>query len=229
VKLLLFDLDGTLVSTGGAGVRALNRACRQVLALENAMAGIQPHGKTDPAIIREIFAARRREEQVADFTGDILEAYLTFLVEEVEQSPSYRVLPGIERLLSEFAGSREATLGLATGNVETGARIKLSRGNLNRYFSFGGFGSDAENRTDLVRLAAERGARECHFSVSASDTFVIGDTPRDVQAGREAGFRTIGVATSSYTIEDLNDAGADLAITDFEQGRDQFLRVTRMA
>ena len=229
MKLLLFDVDGTLISTGGAGIRALNRACQKVLALENAMDGIQPHGKTDPAIIREIFSARRLGPNLADNTRHIIDAYLSFLAEEVGNSPNYHILPGIEAFLEEFGKLPGIAFGLATGNVENGARIKLARGDLNRHFRFGGFGSDCELRADLVRLAAERGCRDCRFSVSPNDTFVIGDTPRDIEAGRAAGFRTVGVATSTYSKEALRAAGADLVMTDFYQDRDQFLRLTRMA
>jgi phosphoglycolate phosphatase-like HAD superfamily hydrolase len=233
VKLLLFDIDGTLISTGGAGIRALNRAFLKILAVDGAMEGILPHGKTDPAIIREIFAARqlapdRSSNGSADTTSLLLDTYLTFLRDEVLQSTSYKVLPGISRFLTEFHGRSDLGMGLATGNVEKGARIKLDRGGLNHYFNFGGFGSDSESRTELVRHAAEEGMRRCGCRVEPHDVFVIGDTPRDIEAGREAGFRSVGVATSRYSVSALNDAGADLAVADFEQGRDQFLRVTRI-
>ena len=154
MKLLLFDIDGTLISTGGAGVRALNRACLQVLALDNVMDGILPHGKTDPAIIREIFAAFRQVHSLPRIE-EMLSAYLVFLRAEVELSSTYRVLPGISAFLDQFGADPDLLLGLATGNIEAGARIKLERGDLNRYFSFGGFGSDSESRTELVRRAAE--------------------------------------------------------------------------
>jgi phosphoglycolate phosphatase-like HAD superfamily hydrolase len=231
VKLLLFDIDGTLVLTGGAGIRALNRACRQVAGIHNAMEGIRPHGKTDPAIVREIFQSRGANAKVshsADIVDQILDAYVDFLPEEVRSSRTYRILPGIVSFLEAFRGHPNLALGLATGNVEKGARIKLERGNLNSYFRFGGFGSDAEKRAHLVRCAAENGFRCCGQTIAPEDIFVIGDTPRDIEAGREAGFRTVGVATSDYTREQLEEAGADLAISDFEQDRDQFLRLTRI-
>jgi phosphoglycolate phosphatase-like HAD superfamily hydrolase len=186
VKLLLFDLDGTLVSTGGAGVRALNRAIFQVAGIHNAMDGIRPHGKTDPAIIREVFTLRGGAGHSPDIVGQILDAYVEFLSEEVRQSRDYRILPGILRFLQDFHGYPDLALGLATGNVERGARIKLERGNLNRYFAFGGFGSDAESRTELVRHAAMQGARHIGRAVDRDDVFVIGDTPRDIDAGRES-------------------------------------------
>ena len=141
MKLLLFDVDQTLIYTGGAGLRALDRACRKHLAVENATEGISAHGKTDPAIIREILLARVGSDSTLEIQlQSILESYLLFLREEVQLSPGYRVLPGIVEILREMSAQTGVVIGLATGNVEVGARIKLDRGNLNPYFTFGGFG-----------------------------------------------------------------------------------------
>ena len=227
MKLLLFDIDGTLVLTGGAGIRALNRAFCQVVGIVNALDGIRLHGKTDPAIVREIFNARGALQN-ADSYDQILAAYVEFLPEEVQRSENYRVLPGILRFLQDFQGRSDLAFGLATGNVEAGARIKLARGNLNPFFAFGGFGSDAENRTELVRRAAHNGSRLAGVTIDPNDIFVIGDTPRDIAAGREAGYRTVGVATSDYSTEDLSAAGADFVLSDFERDRNQFLKSTRI-
>jgi phosphoglycolate phosphatase len=225
MKLLLFDIDGTLVTTGGAGVRALNRAFCQVVGIVNALDGIRPHGKTDPAIVREVFTVRGDSRHSPTALEEILEIYVRLLPEEVQQSDVYTVLPGILRFLEDFRGHPDLAFGLATGNVERGARIKLERGNLNVFFEFGGFGSDAESRAELVRRAAEKGARHVGKTIDPRDVFVIGDTPRDIDAGREAGFRTVGVATSDYSIQDLEAAAADLVLQNFERGRDAFLRM----
>jgi phosphoglycolate phosphatase len=227
VKLFLFDIDQTLINSGGAGLRALNRACHKLLSIENAVEGITPHGKTDPAIIREIFLGRlgnvpATEKQVSE----ILESYLEFLKDEVRQSPTYRVLPGILEVLEDLGNRRDVVFGLATGNIERGARIKLERGELNSYFEFGGFGSDSEQRAGLVRVAAEAGRKRCGHPIPAQKVWVIGDTPRDIEAGREAGFQTIGVATGSYSVDQLSDSGASIAISDFQSGRDHFFRST---
>jgi len=223
VKLLLFDIDQTLVNTGGAGIHALDRACKKLLAIDNAMDGIRPHGKTDPAIAREILRVRLgATSDVEAQIQSILEAYLSFLEDEVQTSAKYRVLPGIVSLLDEIAARPDMILGLATGNIELGARIKLERGKLNRYFALGGFGSDSEDRTELVRKAAEKAAHNNGSSFLASDVFVIGDTPLDVDAGKRAGFKTVGVATGSYSVDQLLAAGADIAVADLEQGRDGF-------
>ena len=226
MKLLLFDIDQTLINSGGAGLRALDRACLQLFGIRNAMQEIHPHGKTDPAIAREIL--RVRLNQSAAENGQIesiLESYLSFLKEEVHLSPNYRVLPGILSVLKEALSRKDVMLGLATGNIELGARIKLERGALNPYFEFGGFGSDSEDRTELVRKAAVKAAARCGEAIPASETYVIGDTPLDIDAGNRAGFNTVGVATGSYSIEELIDSGATFAISDFEQGRDQFLKI----
>jgi len=229
--LLLFDVDQTLISTGGAGIRALNRAFQKLYAVENAMEGILPHGKTDPCIIREILHSHPVPSLDDGFPTSmpaILESYLEFLDNEIDSTPSYKILPGIEGILNSLSGRSDIAIGLATGNVEAGARIKLERGNLNRYFPFGGFGSDSEDRTELVRRGAERGAAYMGYSPDADHVFVIGDTPRDIVAGREAGFLTVGVATGKYSKEELKESGATVVISDFEQERDQFLRTTRI-
>ena len=228
MKLLLFDVDQTLINTGGAGLRALDRACLQLFGISNAMQGISPHGKTDPAIAREILRLRWRRD-VAETNGEIssiLEAYLSFLKDEVQVSPKYRVLPGIISLLDQIVSKKDVMLGLATGNIEPGARVKLDRGRLNPYFAFGGFGSDSEDRAELVRKAAAKAAARVSGQISPSDVFVIGDTPLDIDAGHRAGFKTVGVGTGSYSIEQLLDSGATFAIPDFEQGGDHFLRST---
>lgn len=227
MKLLLFDVDQTLINTGGAGLRALDRACLQLFGIQNAMQGISPHGKTDPAIAREILRVRLARN--AELNGEIqaiLDAYLSFLKEEVETSPKYRVLPGIVSVLDAALSRRDTMVGLATGNIEPGARVKLDRGRLNPYFGFGGFGSDSEDRTELVRKAADKAAAQYGRPISSADVFVIGDTPLDIDAGARAGFKTVGVGTGSYSIEELLDSGANFAIPDFEQGRDHFLRST---
>jgi phosphoglycolate phosphatase-like HAD superfamily hydrolase len=230
MKLLLFDVDATLILTGGAGLRALNRTFQKLFSLESAMSGVAPHGKTDPSIVREIFHKRFNSDHglgEAEMSR-ILETYVKFLHEEVEITDKYEVLPGINDILEEMSARQDVVLGLATGNIETGARIKLRRGDLNRFFAFGGYGSDSESRVALVRKAAERATLRYGLPVPNRDVLVIGDTPRDIEAGREAGFRTVGVATGQYSPDQLRDSGADFAIVNFREGRDYFLRSTFM-
>jgi phosphoglycolate phosphatase len=230
VKLLLFDIDQTLVNTGGAGLRALDRACQKLFNIDNAMDGMSPHGKTDPAIVREILRVRLKNPSPSGREVEtILESYLSFLKDEIRMSTAYHVLPGIISLLDHLVAHDDALLGLATGNIEMGGRLKLERGGLNRYFDFGGFGSDSENRTELVRKGAARAADKSGRCFQPQDVFVIGDTPLDIDAGKNAGFKTVGVATGSYSVEQLLAAGATFAVTDLEKDRDYFMRSTRMA
>ena len=194
------------------------------------MLGISPHGKTDPAIVREILRVKLQSDTPEEGQiASVLEAYVTFLKEEVHGSPSYRVLPGVTILLKELAGRTDVMVGLATGNVELGARIKLDRGRLNSYFSFGGFGSDSEDRTELVRRAAGKAADKNGGPIDPSNIFVIGDTPLDIDAGRRAGFQTVGVATGNYSVKQLLASGATIAVGDLARGRDYFLRSTFIA
>lgn len=226
MRLLLFDIDMTLISTGGAGIRALGEAFEVVLGLPQALDGVRPHGKTDPAIVREA-CVRQGREVTPELVDQVLAAYLSFLEGEVQSSPTYRVLPGVVGLL-ERLGRPDVVIGLATGNIEDGARIKLDRGALNRFFGFGGFGSDSEDRTEVVRTAALRGRESRRVEIAPEDTFVIGDTPMDIHAGRTAGFRTIAVASGSYLPDELVQAGADYVLPGFDSGRDQFLRSIRI-
>ena len=228
MKLLLFDIDQTLINSGGAGLRALDRACFQLFGITEAMKDVSPHGKTDPAIAREILRVRFAQgpSELNGTISSILDTYLSYLKEEVALSPNYRVLPGVISILDAALSAKDVMLGLATGNVELGARIKLGRGGLNAYFSFGGFGSDSEDRAELVRRAGEKAGTRYGKPIASSDVFVIGDTPLDIDAGIRAGFKTVGVGTGSYSVEELLDSGATFAIPDLEQGRDQFLRST---
>ena len=229
MKVFLFDIDQTLINTGGAGLRGLDRACLKLFGLQNAMEGISPHGKTDPAIVREILRRKLGSESPTNTDiATILDSYISFLKEEVHTSATYRVLPGVQTLLDQLAARGDVLVGLATGNIELGARIKLERGGLNPYFSFGGFGSDAEDRTELVRKAAEKAAHKNGGFIAPSNIFVIGDTPLDIDAGNRAGFKTVGVATGSYSVEQLLACGAMIAVSDLAQGSGYFFRSTFM-
>lgn len=229
MKILLFDVDQTLVNTGGAGIRALNRAFESLFDLADAMDGVSSHGKTDRAIVREIFLARGlKTPATEEVLNQVLKSYLRFLPDEVTTSSIYQVLPGISELLRDLSSDSRALVGLATGNVEEGARIKLDRGGLNSFFGFGGFGSDSESRPELVHRAASRGMELLGRKVDPSDVVVIGDTPLDVHAARECGFRSVAVATGRFSGRELAESGADQVLENFGLDRDQFFRSTFM-
>ncbi len=202
-KILLFDIDATLLKSGYAGNRALNRAFYLLYGLSDAMGGIRPDGKTDPLIIREVLV-----DKLSDLNPDleiprVAEIYLKFLEEEVAESPAFQVMPGVQELLQQIYKIPSLCLGLATGNFESGARIKLQRAGLDGYFSFGGYGSDAENRTELVQVAIQRAEQYMGGAVPRDIVYVIGDTPRDIKHAKEAGVKTVAVATGRSGLDEL--------------------------
>jgi phosphoglycolate phosphatase len=206
----LFDIDGTLMTTGGAGRRAMRAAFGEVVDAPHALDDVKLGGKTDPMILREGLEVIGRAYDAA-LVERILERYLERLEAEVARSPGYHVFDGVLTIL-EHAHALNAAVGLGTGNVERGAQVKLARGALNDRFAFGGYGSDAEDRTELIRAGAERGAARLGRPLSECRVIVIGDTPRDVRAAHGIGAVCLAVATGGYDVNALQKAGADLVV-----------------
>jgi phosphoglycolate phosphatase-like HAD superfamily hydrolase len=217
IKAVLFDIDGTLLVTGGAGAVAWQRAFREMHGID---ANIDEHthaGMTDPEIAAIVFREVIGREGSPAERAEAIAGYLSHLQQAVEESNGYRVMPGIEELLPRLAGEG-VLLGIVTGNIEAAAHIKLGRGDLNRFFAFGGYGSDSSDRTELTKKAIERGEQVSGHPLDPSATIVVGDTPRDVEAGHGAGLRVVGVATGSYAVDELTDAGADWSIENVSDG-----------
>lgn len=201
--LVLFDIDGTLVSVRGAGRRALARAIEAVTGVAGALDGVRLNGSTDPVILEDAYAQhvgrpiRGDEEREA-----VLARYVDHLGEELAASAhEYEVLPGARELVEALAGTGRHVLGLATGNIERAALMKLEPGGLAEHFELGGFGSDASAREALVRAGIDRGqaAAQARFgrAFSAEEVVVVGDTERDVTAAHAAGARAVGVLAGS--------------------------------
>ncbi len=205
-RLLLFDVDGTLISTGGVGRAALERVFDTrpggPSELKSALDGVNLAGMTDRAIVRAGLN-RLHVDPSERAIDELLERYLIELSRVIDERGSVRLQPGIAALLDRLALQPSVGLGLGTGNVEAGARIKLTAAGIFHRFPFGGFGSDAEERADLLRIAAQRGARHCGVAVEDCVIWVIGDTPRDIEAARSIGARSLAVATGPYSIADL--------------------------
>jgi phosphoglycolate phosphatase len=215
MKLLLFDIDGTLMLSGGAGFRAIDRTFEQIFGIRRATRGIVPDGKTDPLIFREIVErhalAQGSEEEALD---TLRKHYEPLMAEEMATSPA-RMMPGVDTLLEELDAEPRCKLGLLTGNFEPTARIKLDRFGFNRFFTFGAFGSDHEDRTRLPSIAISRA--ETHHGLPIGlgrHVLVIGDTPRDVECALVNGATAVGVATGNYTIQQLLEAGAHVVFDD---------------
>lgn len=209
MRAYLFDIDGTLISSFHAGVRALGRVFFDLFGITDGVSQMDCSGMTDPAIVRTVLSPHVLDS--AENIAAVLERYLRFLPEEVART-DYQVLPGVQASLEFIHSRRKALCGLATGNLERGAAIKLARGDLNRFFSFGGFGSDSEARDALVRMAVQR-ARDRSFG-EPIEAVVVGDTPRDVAAAHAASAFAVGVASGVFDQATLKRSGADLVIPD---------------
>jgi phosphoglycolate phosphatase-like HAD superfamily hydrolase len=217
IKAVLFDIDGTLLVTGGAGAVAWQRAFLELYGIE---ANIEEHthaGMTDPEIAEIVFREVIGREGSAAERAEAIAGYLSHMQKAVEESEGYRVMPGIEELLPRLV-DEGVLLGIVTGNIEAAAHIKLARGDLNRYFAFGGYGSDSRDRTELTKKGLERGEQVSGHPLDRAETIAVGDTPRDVRAGHGAGIRVVGVATGSYAVDELTEAGADWSIENVREG-----------
>ncbi|MFL5884224.1 MAG: HAD family hydrolase [Thermoleophilaceae bacterium] len=215
-QAVLFDVDGTLISTGGAGARSWRYAFDELHGIPADIGQYSDTGWTDPEVARGTFEGALGRKPTPRELATVMAAYLDRLPYEVEHSDGYRVLDGAEDALRSL--SREGVLlGITSGAVEAAAHIKLSRAGFNRYFPFGGYGSDSEDRTELTRCALARGSRLLGEELEPSRCFVVGDTPKDIGAGHGAGCRAIGTATGHYSADELRDAGADHVMTSLRE------------
>ena len=229
INLLLFDVDGTLILTGGAGIRGLQRTFRELFRIEAAIDGIRFHGRTDLDIIDDLFTGGLGRPPTPAEVQSISDRYLEYLQEEVRHSPGYRIMPGLPHLLQVLGERPDVRLGLATGNLKDAARIKLSRADMNGFFSFGGFGSDARDRTVLIQKAIERGRTLLGSSDQEIRVVVIGDTELDVASGREAGAITVAVATGGDSWETLVQASPDHLLKDLSRSEEILAILTESA
>lgn len=213
--VVLFDVDGTLVTTGGAGRRALERAFERRHGRRDACAHFAFDGMTDRAIIRGgLLALGLPTEEAA--IDEMIAVYLEGLAEEVAAAAVYRLHNGIERAVEASAAAGFA-VGLGTGNVREGARIKLERVRFNEPFAFGGFGCDHEDRAELLRRGAERGAEQLGAPLAECRVVIVGDTPKDVAAARAIGAQSVAVGTGSYGPAQLLACGATFAFRDLDE------------
>jgi len=216
-RAVLFDIDGTLLVTGGAGGAAWQRGFEELYGVDADIAEHTDAGMTDPEIVKIVFREVLGREGSQAERSKAIAAYLKHLPDTVAESDGYRVMPGIEDLLDRLIDAG-VLLGLVTGNVEVAAHVKLARGHLNRFFSFGGYGSDSADRTEVTKAALQRGELVSGGTLQDGACISVGDTPRDVKAGHGAGVKVVGVATGSYTVDQLNQAGADWAIPQVSDG-----------
>jgi phosphoglycolate phosphatase len=217
IEAVLFDIDGTLITTGGAGAVAWRRAFEELHGTPLDIREVTESGMTDPEVgrvaLRNILGRDPDRRELATAMGH----YLRHLSAAIDEADGYRVMPGIEELLERLVDAGHL-LGLTTGNVEAAAHIKLARAGLNRFFSFGGYGSDSNERAALTRCALDRGRMVSGGLLPPEASISVGDTPRDVAAGHGAGIEVVGVATGNFSVQELQAAGADHAIPTVESG-----------
>lgn len=224
-RLLLFDIDGTLL-WGGPAKDAFQSAMLDVYGTAGDIEGHDFSGKTDPQIARELLEGAGFDEEAIEAGFAALWAgYLRGLEEGLADQP-VDILPGVPALLEALSEVPDVGMGLLTGNIRDGARLKLGSAGLFHHFTFGSFGSDAEDRDALAGVALERAREAWGVTFDPQDVFVVGDTPRDVQCGRREGTRTVAVATGRWGVADLRATGADHVLDDF---RDTEAVVTLLA
>jgi phosphoglycolate phosphatase len=215
LSLVLFDIDGTLLLSGGAGVRAMTRAFEEVFGVADAFAEIPVAGHTDTYLVSRALARTNLPDTPlmhARFRG----AYLPILTEEIRQPGSGRrgVMPGVNSLLAAIAATESFHAALLTGNYEGAAGIKLAHFGLADFFAWGTFGEESPDRNELARIAMSRAQERRVPPEACARAIVVGDTPHDVACARAAGARAIAVATGSYSVADLEAAGAAIALAD---------------
>ncbi len=214
---ILLDIDGTLIVSGGAGASSWKLAFDELYGIPADIGEFTDTGMTDPEVGRKTFEAVLDRAPADDEFEKLLERRQHYLHRTVAESKDYRVLAGVEELLPTLL-EEGYLLGIVTGNLEAAAHIKLHRADLNRFFSFGGYGSDSPDRAEVTRIAFRRAALTYGAAVEPGQAIVVGDTPHDVEGAHAAGLECIGVASHGFDADELRAAGADYVIESLTEG-----------
>ena len=213
MHICLFDIDGTLLLSGGAGKAAMEAALESEFGMPPSAAGVTFSGRTDRAITQDLFALHRIEWSAANWQR-FLAAYLSHLPQCLARHNG-KIMPGIAHLLEDLVSRDHVAVGLLTGNVRDGARLKLEHYGLFQHFRFGGFGDRYLDRDDVAREALTVIHKEFNGSVNPERIWVIGDTPLDIRCARAIGARAVAVATGFHSVDELSNERPDLVVADF--------------
>lgn len=211
VRVVLFDIDGTLIQSGGAGEKAFGRVCETEFGVPNGTARLQFAGRTDPSIVREFFHQHDIDPIAANFQR-FFDRYV-FQLDHLLGKLNGSVLPGVHQMIRGLSALPTPPLiGLLTGNIRLGAQIKLSHYSLWDFFHTGGFGDDHEDRNQIAVVARERASRVLRGSIDGGEILVIGDTPRDIECARAISARSLAVATGKYSAAQLRQESPTWAV-----------------
>lgn len=224
MTVVFFDIDGTLLSTGGAGRLAMESALQRAFGVAELRDGVPYSGRTDRSIGYDLLRVHGLPAN-EDTWQALQTAYLTELPRALHVRAG-TILPGIDRLLNLLAALDEVAVGLLTGNLRAGAQVKLGHFGIDHYFAFGGFGDDHFCRDDVARRAWCEARHHLGWEPAAERCWVVGDTPLDVRCARAIGAKAVAVATGSYTVSDLAASRPDLLLKDFSDP-DALLRCLR--
>lgn len=214
--MYLFDIDGTLLLSGGVGTRSINQIFFEKFGVSGVMDSVSPSGKTDAVIFQECASkGLSRELSRAEFE-ELLEAYIPLMEAGLQVSEGFHLMPHVQPCI-DFLSEQQEFLGIATGNVEAAALAKLSRAGLRSHFQFGGYASDSPIRSELVAKAMERGRAMALGPVAADEFVVVGDTIYDIEAARACGARVLAVATGHVSLEKLAAAQPDAVFESLEE------------
>lgn len=228
MSLILFDIDGTLLLSGGAGVRAMTRAFKEVFGVANAFAKADVAGRTDTFLLSAALE-RAGLPDTPELHARFRDAYVPLLREEMAQPAQGRcgLMPGISQLLEALRLREAAHVALLTGNFEKAAYTKLGHFGIDEYFAWGVFGEESADRNELARVAKRRAEQRAIPPASVERAIVVGDTPHDVACARAIGARVIAVATGNYSVDALRAAGADIALDDLSDTAAILLVITQ--
>jgi phosphoglycolate phosphatase len=192
--VILFDIDGTLIRSGGAGGKALDDAFEFLFGVKKAFRQISFVGSTDLRIAEDVFQIHFSRSPTHEETQSLFSAYLDRLAHYLDLC-DYEVNPGVKEAIDIFSRRKDTALGLATGNIKGAAFLKLAAGKMDKAFSFGGYGSDAASRTALTELGALRGCKALNVAREDARVLVLGDSIYDIRSAREIGAISVGVCT----------------------------------